>query len=396
MHVEHSALPAAQSALKGLHLCFLAGTLGQGGAERQLFYILKTLKQCDADVTLLTLTRGEHWEARISDLGVPVEFVGSSASRLKRLVRICERVRELRPQVMQSQHFYTNSYASLSARLAGCGDIGAIRNNGFSEISSNGPVFGRLNLKLPRLLAANSRAAIRNLLGLGVPEQRLRYVPNVIDTEHFRSVSKRGVSKEFVILGVGRLEKQKRFDRFFEIISAAAARLPGPLRVRIAGAGSQRDALELLAQGARKKGVIVEFLGRVPDPRPLYRDADALLLTSDHEGTPNVVMEAMASGLPVVATNVDGTGDLLRHEATGFLFEPADGVGPVDLLIRLARDPLLRAEIAASARFFIERHRSLHMLRDVLARLYESTPARRPSTRISSRLDQSRAGLHVL
>src|SRR4051812_48283567 len=69
--------------LRGIRVCFLAGTLGQGGAERQLYYILKTLKESGAEVTLLSLTRGEHWEAVIGGLGVPVKFVGEPASRLK-------------------------------------------------------------------------------------------------------------------------------------------------------------------------------------------------------------------------------------------------------------------------------------------------------------------------
>src|SRR4051812_16885829 len=74
--------------LKGLRICFLAGTLGQGGAERQLYYILKCLTECGAEAHLLCLTKGEHWEAPISDLGIPVHYVGGPSSRFGRLLGI--------------------------------------------------------------------------------------------------------------------------------------------------------------------------------------------------------------------------------------------------------------------------------------------------------------------
>src|SRR5689334_13233971 len=94
--------------LSQLRICFLAGTLGQGGAERQLFYLLKTLREQGASLLLLSLTRGEFWEAAIAELGVEVRWVGQHNSRLARLGRIIREVRAFRPHVLQSQHFYTN------------------------------------------------------------------------------------------------------------------------------------------------------------------------------------------------------------------------------------------------------------------------------------------------
>src|SRR5262249_2475156 len=140
-----------------LRVCFLAGTLGQGGAEQQLFYLLKTLRGQGATVRLLSLMRGEFWEAPIAEFGVEVRWVGQSDSRLARLGRIIREARAFRPQILQSQHFYTNLYAAAAGRALGVREIGALRCDGSSEVAEHGRALGKLSLRWPRLIAANSR-----------------------------------------------------------------------------------------------------------------------------------------------------------------------------------------------------------------------------------------------
>src|SRR6266566_5056505 len=98
--------------LRGLKVCFLAGTLGQGGAERQLFYMLTALKHSGALPRVLSLTEGEHWHERIESLGVPVTWVGQSRFRLERLRKIVEELKRDPPDIFQSQHFFANIYVT--------------------------------------------------------------------------------------------------------------------------------------------------------------------------------------------------------------------------------------------------------------------------------------------
>ncbi len=89
-------------------ILFIAGTLGQGGAEKQLWYLLRMLREAGADPHLLCLTSGEFWEEPIRSLGVPVIGVGgppNRGGRLGRLGRIIAAIRRIRPTVIQSQHF---------------------------------------------------------------------------------------------------------------------------------------------------------------------------------------------------------------------------------------------------------------------------------------------------
>src|SRR5262245_17804632 len=95
--------------LSRLKLCFLAGTLEQGGAERQLYYILEALCQAGANPRLLSLDQGGFWEPKLQELGVRVTWVGAG-SRWQRLLRIVKELRKDCPDILQSQHFYTNAY----------------------------------------------------------------------------------------------------------------------------------------------------------------------------------------------------------------------------------------------------------------------------------------------
>src|SRR2546421_4020664 len=105
--------------LERIRICFIAGTLGQGGAERQLFYTLKALRQRGTDVSLLSLSSGEHWEQPIRDLGINIKWVGKVGSRAWRLGRIVSALRMKPPHIIQSQHFYANLYAVAAARVLG-------------------------------------------------------------------------------------------------------------------------------------------------------------------------------------------------------------------------------------------------------------------------------------
>jgi glycosyltransferase involved in cell wall biosynthesis len=376
--ISHLRSPA--DALRGLRVCFLAGTLGQGGAERQLFYNLKCLTECGAEVNLLCLTKGEYWEKPISNLGVAIHYVGGSSSRLGRLLQVFRVVRRLRPQVVQCQHFYTNIYGAVAGRFLGIPSIGAVRNDGFNELKSNGRFFGRLSVALPNWIAANSQRAIENLRSLRFDSQKFLLLSNVVDAEWFRPVAQLRSENEFVILGMGSLERRKRFDRLLAIAAELRSRINRNLRVVIAGDGRQRKEIETLAEQTRQKGANVELTGRVADPLPLFQRADVLLLTSDKEGTPNVIMEAMACGLPVVATNVGGVAALVKNGETGFLFEPGDTAGALVPLERLACEPALAAEIGQRARLFIEKHHSTSLLPEILAGLYEKVLSPSPKS----------------
>lgn len=363
--------------LSSLKLCFVAGTLGNGGAERQLFYILQALCRAGARPRLLTLHRGEFWEERIKALGVGVTCVGEQPSRLVRVARLLKEIRKCPPDVLQSQHFFTNAYVAIGAWAFGLNGIGAMRNDGNSEVRDSGTLGGWLNLRCPRMLAANSHIAIRYAVRLGVAASRLYFLPNVIDSDWFKP-SETARQEPLTLLAVGRIVKQKRLDRFISILHRLRTDFDLNVKGLIAGAGSQ----DQLKNQAGTLGLFpdgVQFLGAVSDMRPVYQQAAVCVLTSDHEGTPNVLLEAMACGLPVVATNVGGVPDIVRHGETGFLCEPENLDGLAASLAQLVKNRMLRTEMGKRARNFVENNHSLQRLPAYLSGLYQhALPMRDP------------------
>ena len=125
----------------------------------------------------------------------------------------------------------------------------------------------------------------------------------------------------------------------------------------------QADALGLREQ--------VTFHCEQQDVTPLYGNADVFLLTSDYEGSPNVVMEAAASGLPVVASRVGDVERLVDHGLSGFLFQPEDEESAGQSLTQLARDVELRQRMGTQARKKMDCEWSLSTLAPRLEQLYE-------------------------
>ena len=170
----------------------------------------------------------------------------------------------------------------------------------------------------------------------------------------------------FVVAIVGRLTEIKDHDFF---LRAFAAWQKTDAIAHIIGDGHLRAALE---QTARDLGIAdrVRFLGTRDDPEVFYREADLVALTSRNEGTPLTILEAMAAGVPVLATAVGGVPDLLGDDR-GVLVPPGDVRAFVAALSRLAGDAALRARLAAAGRAFVrERYAKERLVRDI-RELYE-------------------------
>jgi glycosyltransferase involved in cell wall biosynthesis len=353
----------------------VAGTLGRGGAERQLVYMLRSLLDKCVSARLLCLTTGEPLEEEIRDLGVPVEYVGSQRAHLARLGEIFRSLQREPVDIVQSAHFYTNTYAALAGSALGVRSIGAVRNDLLSEVRGNWP-YGWGHLLLPEFLIANSRLARQRVLQSGRSQRRVFLVENVVDTDRYGG--HRGVARGERgprLLFVGRLVEQKRPDRFLRLVARLRRETGEPVEARLVGDGPQRPALESMLAALDVPAGCAMFLGEVDDLRPLYEWADLLVLTSDHEGTPNVVLEAMASGLAVLATAVGGVPDLICHGG-GLLVRADDEAALFRAAYRLVYGHRSTEQIISEGRRFVSAARSLDGLGDRLSCIYTGMVAR--------------------
>jgi glycosyltransferase involved in cell wall biosynthesis len=358
------------TSLSQLKVCFLAGTLGQGGAERQLFHMLQALRRSGAIPRVLCLAQNEFWENRLQEIGVPVIGVGRAKSKLGRLLRVLRELREDPPLIFQSQHFYTNAYVGVAARRLGLGSVGALRSNGLKEAEDCGRIGGWLNLHTPRVLAANSRAALQYAGQQGLNPARLFLLSNVVDTARFCPGSDHR-SGPVRLLSVGRLIPSKRLDRFISLVARLRLRLNCEITGTVVGDGPLREGLLAQAAALGLPSAAIELRGSLADLAPVYRQADVFVMTSEYEGTPNVLLEAMASGLPVVATNVGGVPEVVRPGENGFLVNDDDEKGLLAAVERLIQDPQLRSSLGQRGLAYVQSNHSLERLPPALSALYE-------------------------
>jgi glycosyltransferase involved in cell wall biosynthesis len=344
--------------------------------------MIESLKDYPIDARVLTLTDGQPLQREIEDLGVPVEWVGARPSQAARLRAIVASLRSRPVDVVQSIHFYANLYAALPATLMRITSIGAIRGDGSEALRAN-RVFGLADLLLPDYLVVNSRPAHRYALDKGRSPARVRLVRNAVDTGRFTPDGKRGdgsSSDSLRLLFVGRLSGEKRADRFLRLVERTCCHLPHrQVEARIAGNGPDRPALQALRSSLGLDPARIQFLAEVDDTAPLYSWADILVLTSDHEGTPNVVLEAMAAGVPVVATAVGGVPDLLS-QGGGLLVRPEREDALATAVSRLATDTKLATRLAEEGIRYVARNHSLDSLGAQLEELYRTAVEARTAT----------------
>lgn len=350
-----------------IHVSFLAGTLGRGGAERQLLYMLRGLQNEGVRTRVLCLTKGEPFEQEILDLGINVDWVGASRNRFVRLKKIIGSLREAPVDVVQSAHFYTNIYAAAAGKVLNVPSVGAIRNDLTSEIAANG-IFGKWQLSLPRSQIVNSTAALERALASGFAREKLFLVRNVVATTGKLKSNKN--SSKTSLLFAGRLVEQKRPDLFVELAYQLRRLAPNEdLEFVVAGDGPLRLDLERLAKEKGLQNDQMKFLGEQALMTDVYRNSDVLVSTSAHEGTPNVILEAMAHGLPVVATRVGGVTEILA-EGRGLLVQPGDVDGLVLESKLLIRDRSLRRDLGEGGKKYIGEHHSLGGLPARLMEVY--------------------------
>jgi glycosyltransferase involved in cell wall biosynthesis len=334
---------------------YVIGQLRPGGAERQLCYLLQAM---DRDrykpaVAVWNYRAEDAFVSHVQSLGVPLHPLPRLSSGYLRLNAFRRLIRQLRPELLHSYSFYTNFPAWWAVLGTQTVAIGALRSDFPRTVKKRGPLFGRLSARWPRSQIFNSRASAERAQGskgLFVPRQ-LYIVRNGVDLQQFRAVPLSTAGRACV-LGVGSLSAVKRWDRLLRAV-VPLNRRGLDFQVRIVGDGPLREALQ---QQAQTLGVAdcVEFMGQRNDIVALLARATFLVHTSDSEGCPNVVMEAMACGRAVVATGVGDTPFIVEHQKTGFVVPCGDDAALVERMATLISNRELCRHMGEASRLKAE------------------------------------------
>jgi glycosyltransferase involved in cell wall biosynthesis len=297
--------------------------------------------------------------ARCESMGLSVVDLGISQtnvlSRNGISVAIAKLLATLNLDVIHLQHFLALNKLGLAARLARIPHIVVTEH---SEAQLRDSFAARIRLRLNWRLAHRITVVhddLRRYLvdKLGVSKSRIVVIPNGIDAEHWHAHDRAqrradfGLATAFTFVFVGRLVTLKNVPGLITAFLIASSRTSRPMRLLVVGGGPEMERCKALL-ATNPLGSAVTIVGEQSDTRPFLAAADAFVLNSDSEGMPRSLLEAMAMGLPCIATAVGGIPELLRSH--GWLTRPGDNESLVSALLEAASNPTRSRTIGAEGK----------------------------------------------
>jgi len=371
--MPHAHVPATFD--HPLRLAVLLQDLEFGGTQRYALQILRGLDRRIFTPELWVLNTGDDLLAEAQTLGVPIIRVSQCPpGSFRALPPLFAQIARSRPDILYSLTVVPNIWGRLFGRALGVPAIAA----GFRELKPRQwePLLWRLT---DRLICNAEMLRGRVVNELGVSPDRVAVIPNCVDTERFRPVdflAEPATGPGPNVVSVARLVRDKSPLALVEAFALAKKSVPGA-RLTMVGDGPLRPQAEALAAELGIADAVTIFTG-CGEVRPHLATAQVFALASRREGSPNAVLEAMACGLPVVASRTGGIPDLVEHGVTGLLARPEDAQDIGAALARLLADAALRQKMGAAGRErAVRRHSPEAMLRATESVLLEAWNRRR-------------------
>jgi glycosyltransferase involved in cell wall biosynthesis len=346
--------------------------LAPGGTQRQLLALLARLDRTRLQPFVACFDDAGAWFDCLAELDIPATvFPIRGFARLdtfRKLAAFAQWSRRYRIDVVHTWELYSNIFGLPGAAAAGVPVRIGSRRGLNPDRTAGQRRLQRLAYAAAHRIVANSEAAARLLREEGVPSTRVTIVRNGIDLSPYSSRTDRSFLRRVVM--VAGLRRIKGLDVLVMAAAKIVARVPDA-RFVIVGEGPERESalLQVRQFGLENN---FEFLGHRDDVPALLAEADLFVLPSRSEAFPNAVIEAMAAGLPVVATHVGGIAELVQQERTGVLVPSEDPEALAGAVLNLMARPEFANALGRTARQEVEREYSLSSMVARFEELYES------------------------
>jgi glycosyltransferase involved in cell wall biosynthesis len=361
-----------------LNVLQLIPTLDRSGAEKQMVLLARGLPRDRFRVEAAALTRLGPLEADLRAAGVPLTLIGKphklDPSALARLTRF---LKGKRFDVVQTWVFAASTYGRVAARLAGVPVVVAAEMAVDLWKTRGHLAIDRALARWTDKVVGNSHAVVDFYRRAGLPDGKLAMIYSGVDGGAPPAADRAGVRAEFgwpadapVALFAGRLMPQKGVADLLAALDLLQHVRPA-LRTLIAGDGPLRGELEGTASAFRLLGDRVRFLGHRDDVPRLLAASDLLVLPSLYEGLPNVVLEAMRSARPVVATAAPGTTEVVADGTTGLLVPVRDPTALARAIRTVVDDHALARRLGDAGRARAEAEFGVETMVERFAALYE-------------------------
>lgn len=335
-------------------LLAVISNLSGGGAEHVFANVLASLPRDRFEIQLALWRRDADYEIPAD---VPVHILDKRRPWhvIRTICRTARLIDEVRPDVVFSTLYYTNIVTGEALRHARHHTRWVCRFGNPPERQMRGPIrtWARRALRAAQCVIGNSEGVTRALTAhLGLDEGLVRTIPNFVDVEKVERLSREPAPFDanpavFKVVHAGRFHSQKN-----QVLLLRAFAGLGNVKAELwmLGSGCLGEALRREAEdlGIADK---VRWCGFLNNPYPLFRNADCFVLSSDWEGMPNTLIEAMLCGTAVVSTRCDyGPGEIVKDGEQGLLVPTGDVVALTAALRTLAVDPELRRRMAEQGR----------------------------------------------
>jgi glycosyltransferase involved in cell wall biosynthesis len=322
----------------------------KGGTERQMTELVRRLDPARWEVHLACFDGRGPWYERAAEHAASVaEFPVKSFARpdiLRYLSQFVSWCRRRRIAVVQATEIYSNIFALPGAAIAGVPvRIGSRRGLNTDRTRSQ-VALQRLAYACATKVAANSRASAHQLHLERVPQRKVAVIPNGLDFVPYAPRAPQAPRRKVTV--VANLRKLKGHDVLVDASVAILRRFPDA-RFELIGEGPERNALATRAAALGVAGAFT-FVGGADDVPARLAATDIFVLPSRSESFPNAVLEAMAAGLPIVASGVGGILELIEDGRTGWLVPPGLDAPLADRVIHVMENPAEGLRFGAAAR----------------------------------------------
>lgn len=368
----NSASGSATTRIRPLRVCHVSLTLKTGGLERLLADIARHHDANRCRPEFLAISEIGRFADIIRDAGCTVHVLQPSG-RVGQLRQMTNLFRTGRFDVIHTHNTYPHIYASIAARLAG---VPVVVNTRHGQRAGHGwksrTQFRWASHLVNKIIAVSDDAAGLCVHADGVAERKVIRIWNGIDADDFRF---RGPSQAPIAVSVARLSAEKDFPTLLRAMKIAVATVP-ELKLKLAGDGPEREKLEQLSRDL-ELSKHVEFLGDCRDVPSLLAQAGFFVSSSLTEGISLTLLEAMAVGLPVIATRVGGNTEIVDAPRTGRLVPSANPEALAAAIVEMCRQPESWMQMGIAGRQRVEEHFEVKRMVSDYEELYRNLLANR-------------------
>lgn len=345
-----------------------------GGTERQMIELARRLDRSRWEVHVACFSTDGAWRDQLASTPVTDFPIAGFLRRstLQQARRFSEWCRERSIALVHTSDFYTNTFFLPAAAFAGVPARIGSRREIVADKRAAQLAVQRLAYSAAHLIVANAKAGATRLRREGVSPRRIAVVPNGLDVERFTEVRPMRPLRRIAM--VANLRPRKGQDVMLAAMPRILARHP-KVHLSLIGDGPMRGAL---VHQVRGMGIAhaVSFAGHAENVAKALADADIFALPSYSEAFPNALLEAMAAGLPAVATSVGGVPEVLEDGRTGLSVPPGNPAALADALLRLLDAPDLARTLGAAAQAAARERFSFERMVAAFEHLYLTTLAR--------------------